>query len=478
MPGDNQTLTALIALLLWPIVSVVVFSTVRPFSRALIWSVLLAQLLLPAGTSFKLQMLPQIDKASVSNFCAFLCCLIFAETSRRPPFRIGLIEVLVAIYVTAPFVTAVLNPDNIIIGGSFLPGVGLYDGASAAQGALIALIPFLLGRRYLRSAEDSQRILVCLVLAGLAYSIPMLFEIRFSPQLHYWVYGYYPGEFVQTMRGEGFRPMVFTGHGLAAAFFMMSACLAAAALLRNRLSILPIPPVAQFVYLEIILVLCKSLGSLVYGIVGPVLIMFCRPKTQIAFACVLTGIALAYPVLRTSELFPTTTVLNVAEVASRERMESLKFRFDNEDRLLKRAMERPLFGWGRFGRSRVYDPESGKDISVTDGRWIIDIGQSGLVGFGAEFGLLAAAVFAAWRAFRKLRDPRLQICFSTLSLIVGFNNIDLLPNAGLIPWMWLLTGSLLGQAESLLRKRQSRPVTRAAPEGATLGMYQPSITKS
>ena len=59
--------------------------------------------------------------------------------------------------------------------------------------------------------------------------------------------------------------------------------------------------------------------------------------------------------------------------------------------MLERASERILFGWGRFGRSRVYN-EYGSDISVTDGRWIITLGQFGVVGFMGEFGLLALAL--------------------------------------------------------------------------------------
>ena len=45
---------------------------------------------------------------------------------------------------------------------------------------------------------DSEEILRVLIIAGLVYSVPMLFEIRLSPQLHNWIYGYYPSQFVQA----------------------------------------------------------------------------------------------------------------------------------------------------------------------------------------------------------------------------------------------------------------------------------------
>ena len=72
-----------------------------------------------------------------------------------------------------------------------------------------------------------------LVVAGLIYSLPMLFEVRMSPQLHTWIYGYFPHSFGQQMRDGGFRPVVFIGHGLGVAFFVMTTVVAAAAFWRT-----------------------------------------------------------------------------------------------------------------------------------------------------------------------------------------------------------------------------------------------------
>ena len=57
----------------------------------------------------------------------------------------------------------------------------------------------------------------------------MLFEIRMSPQLHRWLYGYYPFGFITQMRYGGFRPSVFMENGLVCAFFAMTAMVAATA---------------------------------------------------------------------------------------------------------------------------------------------------------------------------------------------------------------------------------------------------------
>lgn len=466
------------ALLGWPIICLCIFAISRNFSRALIWSMLGAQLLLPVAASIKLQMVPQIDKASVANFSALLGCLIFGR--RKPSggnFKFGLVEVLVVLTVVTPVITSQLNPDNLIFGDRFLPGVGLYDAISAAQSALIAIIPFLLARRYLRTADDCRSILVILVIAGLGYSIPLLFEIRFSPQLHNWVYGYYPSDFVQAVRDGGFRPMVFMGHGLLAAFFLMTSVLAATTLWRIRMQAGPLKPSIAASSLGVVLLLCKSLGALIYAIFGFIIVFFGKPKLQFRIAVVLVTISLTYPLLRSFDLFPTKMIVELARSIDNERAESLAYRFDNEDILLLRAFERPLFGWGRYGRSRVYDPDTGRDISVTDGRWIIDIGQFGLIGFLTEFGLLSICVFRAASVYRLAQSEKDQLALATLGLILSINIFDLLPNSGLIPWTWLIAGALLGQAETLASSRKSlrsramtanEVISPAAPFGHTM----------
>jgi hypothetical protein len=128
---------------------------------------------------------------------------------------------------------------------------------------------------------------------------------------------------------------------------------------------------------------------------------------------------------------------------------SLRTRFVNEERLLAHAHERFLFGWGRYGRNRVYDTWSGRDMSLTDGRWIITLGTWGLFGFIAEFGLFALVVFRAASALKFVQNEREKIFLAALALIVAITLVEQLPNASLSPWSWLLAGSLLGRTEEL-----------------------------
>src|SRR5690606_24234269 len=72
----------------------------------------------------------------------------------------------------------------------------------------------------------------------------------------------------------------------------------------------------------------------------------------------------------------------VERVIDSDRAESLASRFHNENLLAERALERPVFGWGGWNRSRVYN-EEGEDISTTDGLWIIVLGKTGFFGLSA-----------------------------------------------------------------------------------------------
>jgi hypothetical protein len=461
----TPNLFAFAALLAWPIVSLFLFVT-RPATHALVWTILGGYLLLPVGTVIKFSGIPGFDKNSIPSLVASIGCILIARKPPVIPKRFGIAEVLLIALLVSPFITSEFNGDTIAVGGiygiSVLPGVGHYDALSASVSQLIVLLPFLLGRRFLQSSQDNADILRMLTIAGLGYTLLMLFEIRMSPQLHTWLYGYFPHMFVQQVREGGFRPVVFLGHGLPVAFFGMTAVLASAALWKTRTRILTaIPPAGITAWLGGVLLLCKSLGSLAYAAALAPLILFAKARVQLRLAVLLVVIALAYPMLRTMDLFPTNFILQVAGEVSADRQRSLKERFDQEQMLLARASERPWFGWGRFGRGRVYD-EYGKDISVTDGHWVITLSSFGLFGFLAEFGLVALTVYRAGRALRFAKSSRERAYLAALALIVAIGLVDLLPNATVNPWTWLLIGALLGRSEALVMASR-RTAPGAAP---------------
>jgi hypothetical protein len=450
----TPNLFAYFALLSWPLVAFCLFQ-LRPVGQALFWTILGAHLLLPVGTSIKFDMIPAFDKTSIATLSALLGCF-FAGKKLRLFNGFGVAELLILMLLAGPFITSELNADPLRAGISWRPGVGHYDALSAMIAQFIFFIPFVLGRQILHSATDNREVLRLLVMAGLVYSLPMLFEVRMSPQLHTWIYGYFPHSFMQQIRDGGFRPVVFIGHGLGVAFFAMTTAVAAVALWRTGERVFKFPAGAIAGYLSVVLLLCKTLGAFVYGIVIAPFVRFASPQVQLRLATGLALITLLYPTLRAADLFPTAGLSEIAALLSEERAESLNFRFEQEQQLLNHAWDRFTFGWGRFGRNRIYDEDSGKDLSVTDGRWIITMGQFGFFGFLAEFGLLALPIFRAASSLRHSATMHDQIFLAALSLILAINLIDLLPNAGLTPFTWLLAGMLLGRTETLRFKAQRR----------------------
>jgi hypothetical protein len=466
----TQNWFATTVLLLWPFFVLWLFQT-RPINQATLWSILGAQLLLPVGASIKVaQGIPVFDKVSIPNLTCLVACILLAKRPLRFWNRFGLAEVLLLASCIGPFITSELNGDLIHVSDNVtLPSVGNYDALSAVVSQMILLIPFFLGRQYLRDMVDNEAIMRALVIAGLLYSIPILFELRMSPQLHIWIYGFDPGVFYQEVRDGGFRPVVFMGHGLMVSFFMMTTVVAAVALWRTRASVRNLPPGGVAAYLSIILILCKSSAALLYGGASAILVRFTKPRLQLRIALVLAVIGLLYPILRTADFIPTAAMIEAAKLISTDRADSLSTRFEQEDQLLKHASDRFVFGWGRFGRNRVFDANSGRDITITDGHWINTLGQFGLFGFLVEFGLLTLPVFHAASAYRFTDSVRDKVYLAALSLILAVNIIDLLPNSTITPWTWLVAGTLLGRAEALRTAagRHQPALNKLAP--ATLG---------
>jgi hypothetical protein len=446
-PALSATWFAFFMLAAWPLLGICLFSVLPP-ARATLWTILGGYMLLPAGLDIKIQMVPALDKYSIPALVALAGCLL---AGRKSIMRgLGGIEILLlAIFLVGPFITAQFNQDPIVLPFRTIPASDIYDAVSASAAKLIVLVPFLVGRRYFRESGDAVLILRTLVLAGLVYSPLMLFEIRMSPQLHTWIYGYFPSAFDQQFRDQGFRPVVFMGHGLLVAFFAATALMAAAGLWRTGTRVIGFPNVGVAAYFAVLLALCKTLGSALYGFGLAPLIKWASVRVQIRVALILVCFSLGYPLLRTLDVIPTRWMVEVASSVSEERANSLRARFDNEKALLDRASERIWFGWGRWGRNRVFNADSGQDLSITDGRWIITLGVFGIWGFVAEFGLLAVSIFRAASALRFCKTSSEAVHLAALSLIVAVGMIDLIPNGSLDPVKWLLAGALLGRAQSL-----------------------------
>ncbi|WP_152417527.1 hypothetical protein [Methylophaga lonarensis] len=143
--------------------------------------------------------------------------------------------------------------------------------------------------------------------------------------------------------------------------------------------------------------------------------------------------------------------MNIAQSINPERAQSLEFRFRHESELLAHASHKSLFGWGGWGRNRVWDEETGEDLSVTDGKWILTLGIRGWSGFLAEFFLITLPLWYAFKIQKRKTgiEQKQRIYLASLALILAIVLLDQMPNASLNPLYVFLAGALLGRAQHL-----------------------------
>ncbi|WP_313352585.1 hypothetical protein [Paracoccus sp. (in: a-proteobacteria)] len=437
---------AVLVLLMWPIVMIWMFSRFDR-QKALILSLVAGYLALPPLLTFFVPGFPGFDKHSIPSVVA---AIILASKQGSDPFpdapAMGpVIKMLLAIFIFTPFLTDVLNGDVLIDGNIYRPGLTVISGTREVIHAFFLVLPMLLGYRYLHDYRGAKLLCWYMVLAILWYSILMLLEIRLSPQLNVWVYGYFQHDFIQTIRYGGYRPIVFLEHPLWVASIASVAFVFSVGLIRSEKIRFAKPLVG---YLAFVLFICKSAGALILSAFFIPLMFVCSPKRVLLIAAFATSVAILYPVLRSTPLLPVEKIVDLAMSASPERGRSLEFRLMNEERLLERAMEKPLLGWGGSGRSLIVDPYDGGLMAIPDGLWVIYLGSRGLIGYLSVFLLLAAPVYLMYRAVSKHRSgttSEYQLLVA-MAVAVTMNIIDLIPNATLTPITWLIAGSLLGNA--------------------------------
>lgn len=478
---------AFLVLALWPLVMLGIFRALPP-GRALIWSVLASYLFLPPyPTEFDFPLLPSLDKTTIPNIMAIVLTIFVAKQKIKwlPETPIG--KILVLIFVLAPIPTVLSNPEPIVFATDFLRGLYAQDifAMMVMQGILLA--NFMLARQLLTSEDDLRDLLLAFVIAGVVYAFPMLLEVRLSPQLNIWIYGFFQHMFDQMIRGDGFRPIVFLSHGIWAAMFTMTALSASVILLVNSEGKTRQRLIGIAIFLAMVLVLAKTLSALLYAMALIGAVVFFSWRAQAKIAMVLACLALSYPIAKGANLVPEERLLELATRVSADRAQSLEFRFEHEGALLNRAQQKPYFGWGIWGRNQIHDPITGRITSVADGRWVLALGMLGWLGFIGEFGLLILPVFLTfrlatrlpteenWRKHqreisqfpavggltRKMSRRQVSPLVGGLSLMLAINIVDLIPNATLTTLSWLVAGAILGYAEAFLAPKEA-PETQDA----------------
>ncbi|QGX99511.1 hypothetical protein EI983_15035 [Roseovarius faecimaris] len=464
---------AYLALMIWPLVCVLLFRRLSP-QRAVIWSLLAGYLLLPPLAEFDLPLVPDMDKFSIPNICAFALALFLLRERIALWPRMWTARVLMLGFVLGAIPTVLTNSDpllfQVMVGSDpiifetdRLPGLRTIDIASVLSNQLIVLLPLLLGRHFFATEEGMRELLRALLIAGLAYSVLALIEIRFSPQINIMVYGFFQHSFEQMIRSGGFRPIVFLPHGLWIALFFVYTVVAAAALQRSAETQMKAKLFMATVYLAAVLLLCKSLASILYASAILPVIFLASVRLQLLLALVFGALAVSYPVLRNLGLIPLDWILAQAEAINPERAHSLNYRFGNEEQLLERAKEKLLFGWGGWGRNLVRDIETSEILTIPDGRWILTFGTYGWLGYLSEMGLLALPLILLGWYGRKSGSQVVSPLAAAVALCLAITLVDMLLNDTLVPFVWLMAGAVLGYAE---RIRFGRTDSTARSPGA------------
>jgi hypothetical protein len=437
---------AYIALFSWPFVAIVLFLTMPPRWACAV-TLIAGDMFLPPQFAVHFSGLPPIDKDLMVSISALLGCLIVKPRAIFGRSREGRRYYLfVVILIIGAYFTASTNTDSLKVGRGSLPGLTSHDFFSVAVRHLLFWWPaFFLGKKLFTTADDLRVLFTVLTVGGLVYSLPIFIELKLSPQLNGWVYGYSAASFDQSIRWGGYRPTVFMRHGLNVALFMLMSVIAATGLARTRTPVFGLPASWLALYLGLVLVSCHSVGALFYGIVLIPALLWMRPKRQARLSITLAALVFLYPLLRFYDLIPVDSVSSFFNaVVGPDRAQSLEFRLINEGELLGKAILRPWFGWGGWGRQFTYYDWGGRR-TTPDGEWIVVLGSAGVVGFIGIFGLMLFPIFQfARKKLPRMVSRRDAILGATALFIATAYVFDLLPNSGVAPYLMMTIGALAG----------------------------------
>jgi tetratricopeptide (TPR) repeat protein len=421
---------AILILWSWVPIALSLFAILPP-RKAVLVSSIAGWLFLPE-IGFDLPGLPDYTKYSAVVLGSLLGMVLF-DFDRLLRLRFRWCDLPVAIWCTSPFVSSLTN------------GLGIYDGLSAVLVQLYHWgFPYLIGRSYFDDCEGIRDLAIAIVAGGLIYVPLCLWEIRMSPQLSKIIYQVDTWGWVEVRYG-GYRPKVFMGHGLQLGMWMTATSLTGVWLWASgsarRLWGYAFGPLLGI--LIVTTILCKSTGALILLLFGLVISWLIGKRKWVWPLWILVLIPPMYEGLRATNLTPRRSISEIVEALFNEdRAQSLDFRLENEDLLAAKALERPFFGWGGWSRARVFN-EMGKDITITDGYWIILLGNQGLVGLASGTLVILMPLILLIQRVPPQRwiEPRFGAA-GALALLLGLYMIDNLFNATLNPMYAFAIGGL------------------------------------
>jgi hypothetical protein len=197
------------------------------------------------------------------------------------------------------------------------------------------------------------------------------------------------------MRYGGYRPMVFMQHGLAVAFWMASGTIVGFWIWRGLGSFRSIRWVMPLVIgsLAVTTLLCKSGNAIVLTPIGILSLYFCRFSLGRPLLLTMMIVPLGWIAGRVSGYIPSEPIVAAVALLDADRAQSLDARLEQEELFGKKASQRILLGWGRWGRMFPIDDDGEGMTRGVDGLWTIVLGQYGLLGL---FSTVAVTLLGAF----------------------------------------------------------------------------------
>lgn len=442
---------ATIILLAWPPI-MLVLAMVLPIRRVILVSIIGGNLFLPA-TGIAISGFPNYTKLLAAGLGALIPAFFYA-TPKLLSFRPRLLDLFFVGFLIAPSVSSLMN------------GLGAYDATSTLVNRFLEWgVAYWLGRSLFTDLNALRDICVAVVASAMLYAPLCMYEMVMSPQLSMHIYGFRPSPFGMTKRMGGWRPMVFMQHGLALAGWMAAAALVAWILWRSKAirKIWGIPLSQIAIGLLIITIMLRSTGAavLLLGLIAAAQAIQTTRIRPLLLALILAP--MGYVGLRTFG-WEGQQLVQMAEQIDDARARSLNMRLENDQMIANKAMQRPVFGWGGWGRWRIRD-QFGNDITVSDSWWAILLGSTGVFGLFCTYATFISPLFPmAWvksrrRIFEGASGAAWALGFGILLFV-----LDTLANAMPNTSFMLMAATLVSVYPLVSPKAMNRMMSKQQPQ--------------
>lgn len=428
------------------------FAVLRP-ARALVLAYLVGWMVLPVA-EITVAGFPNFEKGMATSLGAVAGVLVFCP-SQFKGFKLRFVDAVFLVFCACTGITSLTN------------GLGPSDGLSNLSRFFITYgIPYFLARAILRHPRDFLSAARTVVCASAIYAVFALWEWRMAPHLHNDIYGTFQHSWAQHSRWGFWRPIVCFTHALALGiFFTWTALLAIGLYWGRQLRPFIMLPAWALVVLPLAgLMVSMSIGPWLLFAVGLAMMVGVRRFKAAWLMLIPLAFAVIWMGARYSGLSDGQTLSRIVAEYLPSRQESFDYRLNTELLLVTHARERPVFGWGTWGRNFVKDELGG--VPAADGLWVILVGSYGLAG------LCGFYLWWSWPIFMTMKSPAAMAQAPALIAIataIALQSVNLLFNGFLSPVLILMCGA---SVSTLISVRVSQRRQMVSPQHAQAGWVQ------